>query len=91
MKHHPLAIDYEMRELVLRTDFDLLDEEGCSWVSMRFMHGPRPPEAGEVVYLLDSRGRGCVGRVERVEGHYACVEPEWSTFTGGPLPSGARR
>ncbi len=85
--HREQIEDFETRELVLRTDFDLLDEDNCSWVSLRFMHGPRPPETGEVVYLLDSRGRGCVGRVERVEGHYTCVRPDWSTFTGGPLPS----
>jgi hypothetical protein len=28
-----------------------------------------------------------VGKVERVEGHYACVRPDWATFTGGQLPS----
>jgi hypothetical protein len=82
-----LALDFDTREIVLRADFDLLDDEQCAWVSTRFLHGPRPPEPGEVVYLLDSRGRGCVGYVERVDGHYACVRPNWSTFTGGPLPS----
>ena len=82
---------YETREFVFRADFDLLDDEGCSWVSRRFLRGPRPPVVAEVVYLLDSQGRGCVGRVERVDGHYICVRPEWSTFTGGPLPSGAMR
>jgi hypothetical protein len=83
-----LAQDFESREIVLRTDFDLLDEEQCSWVSLRFMHSPGAPDIGDVVYLLDARGRGCVGTVEKVEGHYACVRPDWSTFTGGTLPSG---
>lgn len=83
-----LTIDFEARELVLRADFDLLDEDGCSWISLRFVHGLRPPEEGETVYLLDGRGRGCIGKVQAVEGHYACVRPDWSTFTGGPLPSG---
>jgi hypothetical protein len=83
-------IDFQTRELVLRADFDLLDDEGCSWVSLRFMHGPRPPDAGETVYLLDPRGSGCIGTVERVEGHYACVRPDWSTFTGDRLPSRVR-
>jgi hypothetical protein len=87
VKLRETATDFETREIVLRTDFDLLDEEGCSSVSMRFMHSPRAPEPGEVVYLLDARGRGCVGLVERVEGHYACVRPDWSTFAGGHLPS----
>ena len=82
------SVDFETRELVLRADFDLLDDEQCSWVSLRFMHEPRAPEEGEVVYLIDSRRRGCLGTVARVEGHYACVRPDWSTFTGGPLPSG---
>jgi hypothetical protein len=74
------------REYVLRVDFDLLDDDGCSWVSSRFMRGPRRPEAGEVVYLLDPNGSGCVGRVQRVEGWYLCVRPDWDTWTGGPPP-----
>ena len=81
------AIDYETRELVLRADFDLLDDDGCSWISLRFVQSLRAPEEGETVYLLDGRGRGCVGKVTQVEGHYACVSPDWSTFTGGRLPS----
>jgi hypothetical protein len=87
MARGDLAIDFETRELVLRADFDLLDDAGCSWISLRFAHGLRAPEEGETVYLLDARGRGCVGKVERMDGHYACVRPDWSTFTGGPLPS----
>jgi hypothetical protein len=85
------TLDYRTREIVLRADFDLLRDDGCSWVSVRFMRGPRAPEAGEVVFLLDERGRGCVGTVDRVEGHYACVRPDWSTFTGDQLPSGISR
>jgi hypothetical protein len=76
------------REYVLRADFDLLEEDGCSWVSSRFMRGPRRPEVGEVVYLLDAKGSGCVGTVVRVEGWYLCVRPDWSTWTGGQPPSG---
>jgi hypothetical protein len=81
-------IDYQHREVVLHADFDLLDDNLCSWVSLRFVHGVRAPGAGDTVFLLDGSGRGCVGKVERVEGHYACVRPDWSTFSGGPLPSG---
>jgi hypothetical protein len=81
-------IDFRTRELVLRADFDLLDDDGCSWISLRFVQNLRAPEEGETVYLLDGNGRGCVGKVERVDGPYACVRPDWSTFTGGPLPSG---
>jgi hypothetical protein len=72
------------REVVLRVDFDLIDDEGCAWVSTRF-HRPsaaQPPRPGDVVYLLDSRGSGCVGRVEQVDGWYVCVQPDWSTWTG---------
>ena len=83
------TIDFETRELVLRADFDLLDDDGCSWISLRFVQNLRAPEAGETVYLVDGLGRGCVGKVERVEGHYACVRPDWDTFTGGQLPSSA--
>ena len=84
------VIDFETRELVLRADFDLLDEDQCSWVSLRFVSSLRAPSEGDIVYLIDSLGRGCVGTVERVESHYACVRPDWSTFTGD-LPSGFRR
>jgi hypothetical protein len=88
MRLQAKAPDFQTREFVLRADFDLLDDDRCVWVSTRFMRHPRAPGEGDVVYLLDSRGRGCVGTVERVEGHYACVRPDWATFTGGTLPSG---
>jgi hypothetical protein len=78
------------REVVLKVDFDLLREDGCAWVSARFHRGPRLPATGEVVYLIDAAGRGCVGRVEARDGWYLCVRPDWSTWTGGELPEGAR-
>ena len=84
------VVDFETRELVLRADFDLLDEDACSWVSLRFVSHLKAPSEGDLVYLIDSRGRGCVGTVEKVESHYACVRPDWSTFQG-QLPSGVRR
>lgn len=77
------------REFVLRADFELLDDDGCPWLSRRFLHGPRTPRPGESVYLLDGEGRGCVGAVERVEGWYICVRPDWGTWTGGELPGAA--
>jgi hypothetical protein len=77
------------REFVLRADFELLDDDGCSWLSRRFLRGPRTPRPGELVYLLDDGGRGCVGTVERVEGWYICVRPDWSTWTGDHLPGAA--
>jgi hypothetical protein len=77
------------REVVLRVDFELLDDEGCSWVSMRFHRSSAaaPPRAGDLVYLLDGKGAGCAGRVQQVDGWYVCVRPDWSTWTGGELPN----
>jgi hypothetical protein len=79
------------REFVLRVDFELLDDDGCSWISRRFLRGLRTPRPGELVYLLDEDGRGCVGKVEAVEGWYICVKPDWSTWTGDELPGAAVR
>jgi hypothetical protein len=79
------------REFVLRADFELLDDDGCAWLSRRFFRGKRTPQPGELVYLLDSSRRGCVGTVERVEGWYVCVRPDWTTWTGGELPGAAGR
>ena len=79
--------DVEAREVVLRVDFDLLDDAQRAWVSLRFLR-KRVPDPGELVYLLDDRGRGCVATVEDVHGWYACVRPDWATWTGGPLPAG---
>ena len=81
------AVDFEQREVVLRADFDLLDEDRCIRVSMRFLHGRAAPEVGDLVYLLDGRGRGCTGTVDRIDGHYLVICPDWSAFTGGQLPS----
>ena len=68
-------------------DFDLLDEEGCATVSLRWLRDRRAPREGEIVYLLDGTGRGCVSHVESVNGPYARVKPHWHTFMGGPLPA----
>jgi hypothetical protein len=87
---HSSQIPPVEREFVLRADFELLDDDGCSWLSRRFLRGPRTPRPGELVYLLDDGGRGCVGTVERVEGWYVCVRPDWTTWTGDVLPGGAR-
>ena len=77
------------REVVLRVDFELLDEDGCAWVSMRFRRrdDPTEPRPGDLVYLLDGNGCGCAGRVQRVQGWYVCVLPDWDTWTGGFMPS----
>jgi hypothetical protein len=80
------------REVVLRVDFDLLDDEGCSWISMRFhrQSTARPPSPGDTVYLLDRKGQGCVGEVQKVDGWYVCVRPDWNSWTGGELPTSRR-
>ena len=90
---HPRSEAVLAREVVLRVDFELLDGEGCSWISMRFQRQSTvaAPQAGDLVYLLDARGSGCVGRVQQVDGWYVCVRPDWDTWTGGSLPSGAPR
>ena len=77
---------FEAREIVLRADFGSLDDERCVWVSMHFLNGPRAPRTGEIVYLLDGRGGGCVGTVVDVRGWSARIRPDWSTWTGGSSP-----
>ena len=91
MAHAPdttldLAAQTVSREFVLRADFELLDSDGRAWISQRFVRDPRPPRPGDLVYLLDYQGDGCVGMVKRVEGWYACVLPDWTTWTGGSVP-----
>ena len=83
---HARVTDFRTHQVVLRVDFDLLDDQGLMRVSMRFQKGPRPPEEGDVVYLLDGQGRGCIGKVESVDGWYVCVRPDWSTWVGGSPP-----
>lgn len=77
------------REVVLKVDFDLLRDDGCAWISARFHRGPRMPESGETVVLMDGQGRGCLGTVEERDGWYVCVKPDWSTWTGDELPAKA--
>ena len=78
--------DFRTHQVVLRVDFDLLDDDGRLRVSMRFQRGPSAPERGELVYLLDGRGHGCVGIVESVDGWYVQLRPDWSTWVGGEPP-----
>ena len=71
-----LPLDFAHREVVLRADFDDVDDEGCLWVSLRFLRGPRHPVAGECVYLLGTQGRACMGEVTSVHGWVARVRPD---------------
>ena len=80
-----VPLNFEDREVVLRADFDELDDEGCLHVSLRFLRGPRHPRAGEMVYLLGADGRGCPARVTSVNGWVARVEPEPVPASGSPL------
>jgi hypothetical protein len=85
------SLDFSEREIVLRAEFDDLDDESCVWTSMRFMlEGPRHPEKGEWVFLLDSAGRGCLGRVDEVNGWNARVCPDWDSWEpANDRPAGA--
>jgi hypothetical protein len=76
------TLDFSEREVVLRADFSQLDDELCVLTSLRFMlKGPRHPNAGEWVFLIDSDGRGCLGRVESINGWSARVKPDWNSWT----------
>jgi hypothetical protein len=76
-------LDFDNREVVLRVDFESLDEDRCVWASIRFlMEGPRAPRKGEWVYLMNRFGEGCLGQIESIKGWTACVKPDWTTWTG---------
>ena len=80
------------REVVLRADLALLDERDCIWTPTRFLlNGPRAPQPGELVLLVDTGGTGtCLGRVISVAGWEACVRPDWATWSGRRMPPGSR-
>ncbi len=80
-------LDFAEREIVLRADFEQLDDEGYVSTALRFMlRGPRHPDEGEWVYLIDVHGRGCLGCVEEVTGWNARVRPDWETWSPGDPP-----
>ena len=75
-------LDFSEREVVLRADFEQLDEHQCVWTSLRFMlQGPRHPREGEWVYLIDNLGRGCLGQIDTISGWSAKVRPDWGSWT----------
>lgn len=83
--------DFRKREVVLRADLGDRDENDCVWTSVRFlMRGPRPPQPGERVLLVDVGGGSCFGRVTELSGWEACVRPEWDTWSGGREPPARR-
>jgi hypothetical protein len=80
-------LDFTDREVVLRADFDSVDEDDCIWTSVRvLMDGPRAPRTGEWVYLMDRSGSGCLGQIESITGWTACVKPDWKTWSGPGRP-----
>lgn len=85
-------LDFTNREVVLRADLSALDERDCAWAPTRFlMKGPRAPQPGECVLLVDVGGRGtCLGRVVSVAGWEACVRPDWTTWSGATMPPAGR-
>jgi hypothetical protein len=78
------GLDFNEREVVLRADLSMLDELECVWTPVRFiMNGPRAPQPGERVLLVDTGGTGsCIGRVVALTGWEACVRPDWETWAG---------
>jgi hypothetical protein len=85
--------DAPAREVVLRVDFELVDDEGCIRVSTRFHQRSAvgQPRVGDTVYLLDAGGGGCAAVVESVDGWYVCVRPDWSTWAGSSPPPAIAR
>jgi kynureninase len=67
-------LDFAEREVVLRANLDEADADRCVWTSMRFfMRGPRHPRVGELVFVIDTKSGGCMGRVEELNGWMARV------------------
>jgi hypothetical protein len=85
--------DAPAREVVLRVDFELVDDEGCIRVSTRFHQRSTvgQPRVGDTVYLLDAGGGGCTALVESLDGWYVCVRPDWSTWAGSSPPPAVAR
>ncbi|MGH2979806.1 MAG: hypothetical protein ACRDLQ_09250 [Solirubrobacterales bacterium] len=85
-------LNFNDREVVLRADLSTVDDLDCVWTPMRFlMHGPRSPQPGERVLLVDISGTGtCLGRVVSVTGWEACIRPDWETWSGTAMPSRGR-
>ena len=76
------VLPFTEREIVLRADFDRLEEGNILSVPVRFDGGPRAPQRGEFVYLLDGTGNGCVAYVAKVRDDVARVMPVEDTWAG---------
>ena len=88
MQSEDRKLEFEDREIVLRADFENLDDESCIEASLRFLlSGPRMPQEGEWVYLLDQHGNGCLGQIDSISGWMARVKPDWDSWAGdAPRP-----
>jgi hypothetical protein len=82
-----VPLDFMQREVALRADLAVRDEDDCIWTPLRFlMRGPRPPREGESVLLVDVSGGTCIGQIVQVTGWEACVSPNWDTWSGPRSP-----
>ena len=83
---------FEEREIVMRADFDAIDERDILSVPLPPRdEGPRPPQRGEFVYLLDGAGNGCVAWCAKVRDGIARMMPVRETWTGRTAPPRRRR
>jgi hypothetical protein len=81
---------FEDREIVMRADFDALDERDILTVPLR-EEGPRDPKRGEFVYLLDGAGNGCVALCAKVRDGIARMMLVRETWNGRTAPPRHRR
>jgi hypothetical protein len=75
---------FDEREVVLRADFSRVEDGDVLSVPIRD-DGPRPPQKGEPVYLLDGRGNGCValcGRLRDGVARMMLVRDTWTRAEG---------
>ena len=78
-----MQLPFDNREVVLRVDSDQFDPgRDVIYVPVRADAGPRPPQAGEFVYLLDGNGNGCVAFCSKVRDGVARVHPVPETWIG---------
>ena len=83
----PDVLPHDEREVVFRADFEHAEPGEAVWISLHFAPGPRHPQPGEWVYLLDARLGGCLGVCVEVTGHIARVMPDWDSWQGqGEMP-----
>jgi hypothetical protein len=76
---------FDEREVVLRADFSRVEQGDVLTVPIRQV-GPRPPEKGEAVYLLDGRGNGCVALCGKLRERVARMMLVMDTWTGPDAP-----